>query len=145
MHRGCCTGRCTSFVFNSRGQLLIHRRSAKKDEYPLRYTSSASGHLNSGEDYQSAGVRELEEELGLTSPIQFVTSLPAGPETANEHSHLYRTQSDVAPTPDPFEIESVKFVDLPALAERINADPESFTPPFRLLFAKYAANCDEVW
>ena len=25
------------FVFNSRGQLLVQRRSAEKDEYPLRY------------------------------------------------------------------------------------------------------------
>ena len=39
------------FVFNSEGKLLIHRRSATKDEYPLCYTSSASGHVSAGETY----------------------------------------------------------------------------------------------
>ena len=53
------------FVFNSKGELLIHRRSATKDEAPLKCTSSASGHLAAGEDYATAAMRELEEELGL--------------------------------------------------------------------------------
>ncbi|REJ85681.1 MAG: NUDIX domain-containing protein [Planctomycetota bacterium] len=125
------------FVFNSRGELLLHRRSAGKDEYPLRFTSSASGHLSAGEDYHSAAVRELEEELGLTSPLEFLTSLPAGPETANEHSHLYRTQTDDMPTPDPFEIESIEYVEVEALARRVAESPEKFTPPFRLLLGWY--------
>ena len=53
------------FVFNSKDELLVHRRSATKDECPLLCTSSASGHLAAGEDYSTAAVRELEEELGL--------------------------------------------------------------------------------
>jgi isopentenyldiphosphate isomerase len=60
------------FVFNSRGELLIHRRSATKDEAPLKYTSSASGHLSAGEDYAIAAVRELEEELGLKADVEFL-------------------------------------------------------------------------
>ena len=128
------------FVINSSGELLVHRRSSGKDEYPLRYTSSASGHLNAGEDYQAAAVRELEEELGLTSPIHFLASFPAGPETANEHTQLYVVQTDDVPQPDPFEIESLEYVDPPSLAARMNAEPENYTPPFRLLFHWYLAN-----
>src|SRR5579871_1630345 len=77
------------FVFNSQGQLLVHRRSATKDECPLLYTSSASGHLAAGEDYATAAVRELEEELGLKSPVEFLGIIPArGAETSYEHSGL---------------------------------------------------------
>src|SRR5690242_7958157 len=77
------------FVLNSPGELLLHRRSVQKDEYPLRITSSASGHLGVGEDYASAAVRELEEELGLAAPLEFAAKFSASAETANEHTHLY--------------------------------------------------------
>ncbi len=77
------------FVFNCRGELLVHRRTATKDECPLMFTSSASGHLAAGEDYETAAVRELEEELGLTSPIRFLAVIPAnGAATSFEHSGL---------------------------------------------------------
>ncbi len=42
------------FVFNSSGQLLLQLRTPTKDEYPNCYTSSASGHLSAGEDYDDA-------------------------------------------------------------------------------------------
>ena len=45
------------FVFNSRRELLLQKRSALKDEYPLCYTSSASGHLSAGESYETAAPR----------------------------------------------------------------------------------------
>ena len=125
------------FVFNTAGELLIHQRSATKDEYPLRYTSSASGHLGTGEDYAPAAVRELEEELGLTSPLEYVAKFPGGPETAMEHSVLYRTVTDAELRPDPGEIAGVEFVSLPELWQRIERDPEQFTPPFRVLFSDY--------
>src|SRR5262245_4318584 len=67
------------FVFNTRGELLFHRRSAAKDESPLKLTSSASGHLGTGEDYGPAADRELEEELGLRGRLEYVTKLPASP------------------------------------------------------------------
>jgi ADP-ribose pyrophosphatase YjhB (NUDIX family) len=54
------------FVFNSAGQLLMQLRSATKDEYPSCWTSSCSGHVDAGEDYDTAAHRELMEELGLS-------------------------------------------------------------------------------
>ncbi len=49
------------FVLNSRGEILLQRRSATKDEAPLKLTSSASGHLSAGEDYEESAIRELAE------------------------------------------------------------------------------------
>src|SRR5687767_7689494 len=69
------------FVLNSRGELLLHRRSTLKDEYPLRITSSASGHLGVGEDYAAAAARELEEELGIVAPLEFAAGFAACAET----------------------------------------------------------------
>ncbi len=74
------------FLFNSRGQLLVQRRSASKDEYPLTYTSSASGHVGAGETYEQCAPRELLEEVGIEAPLERLVKLPASPETAQEQT-----------------------------------------------------------
>lgn len=126
------------FVFNSRGELLVHRRSAIKDECPLKFTSSASGHVSAGESYDVAAVRELQEELGLTSPIEFLGIIPAdGAATSFEHSGLFRTVTDAIPVFDPGEIESGEFLPMEEVVRRVAAAPESFTPCFRTLLAWY--------
>jgi isopentenyldiphosphate isomerase len=106
------------------------------------FTSSASGHLAAGEDYATAAVRELEEELGLKSPIEFLAVIPAkGAETSFEHSGLFRTVTDDPPCFDPGEIESGEFLTLVEIARRVDESPELFTPCFRTLFAWYQKNC----
>jgi isopentenyl-diphosphate Delta-isomerase len=125
------------FVFNSGGQFLLQKRSATKDEYPGRYTSSASGHVSSGENYDETAPRELEEELGLVAPLEYLTKFAAGPDTANEHTALYRTVCDDTPTPDPGEIESISFEDPAEVRRWIETEPDQFTPPFRKAFCWY--------
>ena len=52
-------------VFNSRGEMLIQRRSDNKDRYPGCWDVSAGGFVSSGEDSRDAALREAREELGL--------------------------------------------------------------------------------
>jgi isopentenyl-diphosphate delta-isomerase len=122
------------WVYNTRGEFLLHRRSATKDESPLCYTSSASGHLSAGEDYATAAERELGEELGLTGRLEYLTKLPAGPDTALEHTALYRTTTDATPVPDRDEIESLEYVTPEVVTQRLAASPQEFSPPFRELW-----------
>ncbi len=123
------------FVFNSRGDLLIHQRSATKDECPLKFTSSASGHLHAGEDYETAAVRELMEELALDAPLEFLTKLPAGPETSYEHSALYRTTTDEPPTFLAEEILDGAYYSPEHITRWVADRPDDFTPCFRSLWA----------
>lgn len=125
-------------VFNPLGEVLIQQRSAAKDEYPLRYTSSASGHLHAGEDYLPAAQRELAEELGLTAPLEFLRKFPAGPETSYEHSALYRTVSAQPLLTDPEEIASTRWISPTELTTWMASSPDDFTPCFRTLWNWYA-------
>lgn len=126
------------FVFNTRGELLIHRRSATKDEAPLKCTSSASGHLSAGEDYATAATRELEEELGLRAPVEYLGIFPAdGANTSYEHSGLYRATTDDPPTFDPDEILSGEYRTLDEIDRLIADNPDDFTHCFRALFRWY--------
>ena len=52
-------------VFNARGEMFLQKRSMQKDCFPGKWDSSASGHLDCGEDYDACAVRELREELGF--------------------------------------------------------------------------------
>lgn len=128
------------FVFNSAGDLLLQFRSTTKDQYPSCWTASASGHLDAGEDYETAASRELEEELGLTSPLEFLTKFPASSETAFEFTALFRTVSDEEPIPHPEEIASLEWASLAEIERRVAATPEQFTPPFRVAFKWYVEN-----
>jgi isopentenyl-diphosphate delta-isomerase len=125
------------FVLNSRGELLLQRRSARKDEFPLTLTSSASGHLSAGEDYASAATRELQEELGLSGKLEELQAFPASPETAYEHTRLYRLVTDDTPTPDLHEIEALETVTLAEAGRRLAGTPEDFSPPLRVLLRWY--------
>ena len=47
--------------------VLLQKRSEKKDSYPGRYDISASGHIEAGQEPLAAAIREMKEELGLTA------------------------------------------------------------------------------
>jgi 16S rRNA (adenine1518-N6/adenine1519-N6)-dimethyltransferase len=127
------------FVFNSREELLVQVRSATKDEFPLCYTSSASGHLSAGEDYLESAERELKEEIGLTAPLEFLGRFPASRDFAWEHTVLYRAYSDCAPVPDPVEVTAILLFTIPDLLQHLQEQPTKFSPPFRKLVEWYAS------
>ncbi len=53
-------------VFNSQGNLFVHKRTACKDLYPGHYDVAAGGVVLAGERYEEGAKRELEEELGIS-------------------------------------------------------------------------------
>lgn len=52
-------------VFNAKRELLLQKRSMKKDVAPGKWDTSVGGHVNPGEDVLDAARREMEEELGI--------------------------------------------------------------------------------
>lgn len=125
------------FLFNGRGEFLLQMRSAHKDEYPLTYTSSCSGHVDSGETYDAAVARELGEELGLDCPLQPLQKFAATEELAMEHTMLYRAVTDVEPIIDEDEIDFVRFHSLEEVRGMLAREPEVFSPPLHVLLRWY--------
>src|ERR1035441_195318 len=81
-------------VFGSDGRIFLQKRSMTKDTFPGAWDSSASGHLDSGEDFDACAVRELGEELGLrtAAPPRRLFKIAACVETGQEFVRVYRSE-----------------------------------------------------
>lgn len=51
-------------VFNRRGELLVHQRTAHKDVWPSYWDVAVGGVVAAGESYDDGARRELAEEIG---------------------------------------------------------------------------------
>ncbi|MEX0724658.1 MAG: NUDIX domain-containing protein [Planctomycetaceae bacterium] len=126
------------FVFDETGRMYMQLRSATKDEYPNCWTSSCSGHVDAGEDYDTAAVRELQEELGLRGEsLARLQKFPASEETSYEHTVLYYLYTFLPIVPDPDEIADGAFKPLDEIARDIAEQPECYCPAFKVLFGWY--------
>ena len=99
-------------VFDQRGRLYLQERSLNKDTHPGKWTTSASGHVDPGEDYTAAARRELAEELGLELDIDFVGMIKACPGTEGEFTAVYRAVTNKEPRPNPEEISRGEFFEM---------------------------------
>ncbi len=118
-------------VCRANGDVFVQKRSMGKDSYPGRWDSSSSGHLDSGESYNAAAVREVEEELGIQlGEMMEIGSLPASEETGNEFVRIYKGTSEGPFRLHPEEIEEGKWVSVPSLQEWIIESPGDFAPCF---------------
>lgn len=125
------------FVFNSEGELYVQ-------EHPSdgKWDHSVGGHVDHGETYAEAAIREAEEELGIQQPLkELVTSL-----YADEHpnmQHMFGIYTCVAApdwefTPNPNDKVEVIFpMAVTAIREAMQTEPEKFTAGFRTTMAEY--------
>ena len=118
------------FVFNHAGELFLQKRSRWKDRHPLLWDSSAAGHVGAGEDYDSTARRELDEELGVTAPLDRKVKLPASRQTGDEFIWIYQTIHDGPFRMPGSEIESGGFFPTGLISAWLEARPNEFAPGF---------------
>lgn len=94
-------------VFGSDGRAFLQKRSMTKDTSPGKWDSSASGHVDAGEDYDACAIRELREEIGLeiARAPERLFKISACEETGQEFVWVYRLDSDGPFVLHPGEIE----------------------------------------
>jgi 16S rRNA (adenine1518-N6/adenine1519-N6)-dimethyltransferase len=117
-------------IFNDAGDVYLQQRSRSKDRHPLKWDSSAAGHVSAGENYEETARRELKEELGVTVPLEKISKLPASQNTDQEFIWLYRglARGDLAP--DKSEIEQGAFFPPAVIDDWTSARPQDFAPGF---------------
>ena len=127
-------------LFSERAELFVQKRSATKDTFPGCYDSSASGHLNTGEDYDICARRETQEELGLVVPVGRFSrhfKVEACEQTGWEFVWVYSVVTDEQPRINLAELESGEFWTPEYLRSLLLASPELFAPGFVRVFGEF--------
>lgn len=117
------------FVENAAGQLLLQRRGAAVIA-PLLLDVSAAGHVDEGESYEEAAVRELAEELNLSGiPLQEIV---ISYHSQQFFSAVYKVALSEADTivPNQEEIASIHWYSPTEIDAAVANTPEDFTIQF---------------
>ena len=126
-------------VFNSKGEVFLQKRSLDKDTAPGKWVSSCSGHVDTGEYYFDAAVRELGEEIGLyhTEDLNLAMIEQARPETGYEHVHLFTCSHDGELKLDFNEVSDGLWIDPEKLDLWIEENSRDFAWSFVYLWKRY--------
>ncbi len=104
IHRG-----ANLVIFDDLGRTLLQKRSMTKDVRPGYWQNAVGGHVSKGESYKKAMMRELEEELGITAPVQFYKKFLFAYADETEMEAVYIAKSNGPFHPNLTEVDKVKF------------------------------------
>ena len=127
-------------LVSKKGQILLQKRSMKKDLYKGWWIDAAAGHVDSGESCEQAASREVKEELGLNvgkdvkmEELFKLRKKAAGKDYIdNEMITVYLVKSDGPFTVPKDEVEFVRFFDPKEVLKMLKT--EKFTPGTQAVF-----------
>jgi isopentenyldiphosphate isomerase len=128
--------RCTYvLVFNRRGDLFVHLRTAGKDVYPSYWDVAVGGVLAAGETFDRGAERELREELGVEAALHALFPFHYADERSVVQAMAYRAVHDGPFRLQPEEIVRGEFIPPEEVSAR--AARERFCPDGLAVLAEY--------
>lgn len=124
-------------IFDDQGRLLLQKRSMKKDLNKGLWDTSAAGHVDQGESYDTCAPRELREELNVTAPLTPLFKLSATPALGMEFIKVYHCQHN-----GPFEfateeIDEIRWSSRDEIARRVTENDATLTETFKIIWRHY--------
>ena len=133
------------FLINSKGEILIQKRSIKKASLPGRWDQSAAGHVEEGETYEIAADRELKEETGVSGVVlkkigSFKSQeIDEADKIKNRFNTMYVGTYDGDVNLDPDEVSETRWIAPAELEVWMEKSPNDFTEGFLLSFRKFVS------
>lgn len=124
-------------VFNDQGQLLLQKRSMKKDLNKGLWDTSAAGHVDDGETYDSCAPRELQEELGIKAELMPLFKLEPTADLGMEFIQIYRCRHEGPFQACPDEIDELCWVDLQEIQRWVERNDANLTETFKIIWRRY--------
>jgi len=124
-------------VFNDLGQLLLQKRSMKKDLNKGLWDTSAAGHVDAGEIYSDCAPRELQEELGVSADLSELFKLEPTPELGMEFIQVFSCLHNGPFTLAAEEIDECRWLGLDEVNGRVEKNEASLTETFKSIWRRY--------
>jgi isopentenyl-diphosphate delta-isomerase type 1 len=132
------------FVEDPDGNVLLQKRSTSMATFPNNWDVSVGGHVDEGESYETAALREMQEELGISGyELQeidsFYKEITLGSRQVKRFIKVYKTviPADTPLKPDPDEVAEVRWFDREALKKLVAEAPNSLTDSMQGYFKKF--------
>jgi len=132
------------FIFNSRGEMLLHKRADKKYHSAGLWTNACCSHPRPGEDTRAAAEKRLHEEMGIVTPLNkaFDFVYRAGFDnglTEYEFDHVFVGAYNGEIFPDDEEVSDYCFKTIDEIKSSIQSHPQKYTEWFKIAFPKMEA------
>ena len=133
------------FLFNSKNQILLQKRSLIKYHSAGLWTNTCCSHPRDGEDIIDAGKRRLYEEMGIKTELkkEFEFTYNAVLEnglTEHEFDHVLIGNFNGNPILNKDEVEDWKWMSLEEIEKDINENQEDYTVWFVIAFDYFYKN-----
>lgn len=134
------------FVFNARGEMLIHQRALSKYHTGGLWTNTCCSHPRPGEDTLEAAHRRLQEEMGFDCELEeaftFIYKVRFEEDNLFEHEfdHVFIGHSDAIPNPNPEEVAAFTWVPIYQLRADMAEHPENYTYWFKIALDRVIAH-----
>ena len=123
-------------IFNGRGDLFVHLRTATKDVYPSHWDVAVGGVVAAGETYDEGARRELAEEVGIRDAVPQALFDLAYEDAANQvNGRVYRVTWDGPLTLQAEEVVRGEWLPLAEVRARMRTEP--FCPDGIAVFDRY--------
>ena len=141
------------FLFNRSGEVLIQQRATSKPLWGDFWSNTCCSHPRAGESIDSAASRRIEEELGIQAELSFIYKFEYQARfneqlSENELCSVYFGHFDGAPTPNPNEVQSWKWISRESLTKELRDNADLYTPWLKLewstLNEDYAAHFENI-
>lgn len=125
-------------VFNSKGELLLQKRSAKKYHSAGLWTNTCCSHPKPDERMDEATRCRLIYEMGIDVQPEFdfkfiYKAVLDQNLTEHELDYVFTASYDGEPSINTDEVADWKYMDLQALKKDIHQHPEQYTAWFRII------------
>lgn len=112
-------------LFNDQGEILLQKRSTKKDNNPGMLGNAAGGHVGKDENYDQAAREEIREELGINPELIFIKKLIINDPKHTTMTSLYKTFHNGPFDFNKDEVDEVKFYSMEDIKKVIDKLSES--------------------
>ena len=125
-------------LFNSKGEILLQKRSRLKYHSSSLWTNTCCSHPLPSETMEEATRRKLKQEMGIDLQPEFTYKFVYKVQLNNgliEHEcdHVFIGTFDGTPAINPEEVEDWKFSEINSLRDDIRKNPGSYTSWFKLI------------